>query len=103
MLELAWTLKALWINHNELDTLPICIEELSGLQTLHIHHNRITKLPPVVGLCLTELTNLDLSFNQMTRLPLEFGNLKKLANFEVTSDAAVHMHMRTTSTFCRLL
>jgi hypothetical protein len=80
-LELAWTLKALYINHNDLETLPICIEELSGLQTLHIHHNRITKLPPVVGLCLTELTDLDLSYNQMTRLPLEFGNLKKLSRY----------------------
>jgi len=86
VMEVAWSLQSLWLSFNELETLPVCIEELTGLKTLHVNHNRITRLPPTVGLCLLELTDLDISHNQMVRLPLEFANLKKLQNFELRNN-----------------
>jgi len=86
VMEVAWSLQSLWLSFNDLETLPVCIEELTGLKTLHIHHNRITRLPPTVGLCLLELTDMDISHNQLTRLPLEFANLKKLTSFELRAN-----------------
>jgi Leucine-rich repeat (LRR) protein len=86
VLEVAWSLQHLWLGFNELETLPVCIEELTALKTLHVHHNRINRLPPTVGLCLVELTDLDISNNLMHKIPLEFANLKKLTSFELRSN-----------------
>ena len=70
-MEVAWSLQSLWLSFNDLETLPVCIEELTGLKTLHVNHNRITRLPPTVGLCLLELTVLFYHTN-ITQLPYYF-------------------------------
>ena len=70
-------------SYNHLETLPVCIEELTALKTLHLHHNRIDRLPPTLGLCLLQLTDLDISHNRMSKIPLEFANLKSLERFNI--------------------
>ena len=62
-LELGWWIRSLWLSYNDLDMLPICIEEMTTLKTLHLHHNRILRLPPTLGISLTSLKDLDICYN----------------------------------------
>ncbi|WP_107666955.1 leucine-rich repeat domain-containing protein, partial [Cyanothece sp. BG0011] len=57
-----------------LNSLPPEIGQLTNLTSLNLSFNQLTDLPPEIGQ-LTNLTSLDLSFNQLTDLPPEIGQL----------------------------
>ena len=57
------------LQDNELTTIPRCLLELPSLGEINLSHNRLMEIPdvPEWSACLTVL---DLSFNQLTNLPL---------------------------------
>ena len=71
-------LTALDVSHNQLSgSLPAEVRHLSNLTTLDLSYNNFTGVPAEIGQ-LKELTSLNLSHNPITGLPLEIGNLTHL-------------------------
>lgn len=70
-------LTTLYLNHNQITTLPPAISVLENLKVLHLSSNRLKVLPAEIGK-LTNLTELLLFDNQLNSLPFEFGLLFKL-------------------------
>ena len=79
-------LNILICDDNKITHLPKRIGDLSNLYALHCNKNKITALPN--ELCkLTEFyEDLDLSENQLTALPVEFGNLIQVANLFLSNN-----------------
>jgi CCR4-NOT transcription complex subunit 6 len=72
-------LTTLYINHNQLSTIPSAISQLRALTKLDASGNRLTTLPPEIGL-LSNLKELLLFDNQLSILPPELGTLYQLEN-----------------------
>ena len=51
--------------------------QMSRLQRLLLQNNQLPQLPPNIG-ALAHLTELDLSGNQLTALPMTFSRLQQL-------------------------
>eukprot|EP00741_Cyanophora_paradoxa_P005474 tig00000889_g5306.t2 len=75
-------LKSLWLDRNELTTLPAEIGSLSNLQQLVVSNNRLKLLPPEVER-LENLQQLDLHKNELSALPPEICSLPKLQQLDV--------------------
>ena len=71
-------LRQLDLSYNELTTLPPEIGNLTNLEEFHLNDNQLTTLPPEIG-NLKNLERLYLDENELTTLPPEIGNLKNLA------------------------
>jgi hypothetical protein len=71
------TLNVLYLDNNQLTSLPAEIGALTGLTELGLSRNRLTSLPAEIG-ALTGLTHLSLIDNQLTLLPAEIGALTGL-------------------------
>ncbi|EMN11944.1 leucine-rich repeat domain-containing protein [Leptospira borgpetersenii] len=69
--------RALYLNGNELKTLPKEIGNLQNLKVLDSGLNELTTLPKEIGE-LQNLRYLNLSDNQLMTLPKEIWNSKKL-------------------------
>jgi len=67
----------LYLNDNEIKTLPPEIGLLTNLQRLYLHNNKIVKLPPEIG-SLSNLRELSLYNNQIKSLPPEIASLINL-------------------------
>jgi hypothetical protein len=67
----------LYLNGNQLTSIPREVEFLSALRWFDLSANRLTSLPPEMGR-LSSIQDLDLSDNQLTSLPLEVGLLSSL-------------------------
>lgn len=70
-------LTALYLNHNNLTTLPPMISQLQRLTVLNLTGNKLTSLPVELGLVVS-LKELLLYDNQLTFIPPEYGQLYQL-------------------------
>lgn len=55
---------------------------LSGLESLHLNDNELSRLPPSIG-SLLGLTELHLQYNKLQRLPSDLGQLPALRRLEL--------------------
>jgi Leucine-rich repeat (LRR) protein len=86
VMELRSVLTELWLDNNQLETLPTIYGHLTNIVSLHVEHNKILRLPEYIGVMLLKMTDLNISNNQLTFIPLEFANLRKLKIFEVINN-----------------
>ena len=91
-LKLCPALTRLWLDGNELTSVPAEIGQLTSLTHLYLHDNQLTSLPAEI-LQLTSLTELCLGYNHLESLPAEIGQLASLSKLdlgdnELTSVAA---------------
>ena len=70
-------LTGLYLNHNNLISLPPAIAKLKNLTNLNLTGNKLTVLPVELGL-IVSLKELLLFDNQLTFLPPEYGQLYQL-------------------------
>jgi Leucine-rich repeat (LRR) protein len=70
-------LTELWLDHNQLTSLPDSIGNLKALKDLSLHENALTVLPHTIGL-LEQLEQLRVDRNRLTCLPDELGQCKAL-------------------------
>ncbi|CAR22387.1 CCR4-Not complex 3'-5'-exoribonuclease subunit Ccr4 [Lachancea thermotolerans] len=70
-------LTRLYLNGNNLTTLPKSVKALTNLRVLDVSHNKLTELPAELGLC-HQLKYLYFFDNMVSSLPWEFGNLFNL-------------------------
>ena len=71
------SLEVLFLNGNQLTSVPAEIGQLTSLQQLYLDGNELTSLPAEMGQ-LTSLTWLHLGDNELTSLPAEIGQLTSL-------------------------
>jgi Leucine-rich repeat (LRR) protein len=86
VMELRDVLTELWLDNNQLETLPTIYGHLTNIVSLHVEFNRIVRLPETIGLMLLKMTDLNISNNQLSLIPLEYANLRKLKIFEVVNN-----------------
>jgi Leucine-rich repeat (LRR) protein len=67
----------LWLDHNQLTSIPPEIGQLRNLTELSLGNNQLSSIPPEIGQ-LRNLTNLWLDHNQLTSIPPEIGQLTNL-------------------------
>ena len=70
-------LETLYLNNNNLSSLPKEIGLLTKLETLYLDNNNLSSLPKEIGL-LTKLRYLYLDNNNLSSLPKEIGDLSEL-------------------------
>ncbi|KAJ2465075.1 Glucose-repressible alcohol dehydrogenase transcriptional effector, partial [Coemansia sp. RSA 2322] len=70
-------LTKLYVNHNQLTSLPVSIAELRNLEELDASGNLISAIPSELGLCC-KLKELLLFDNRISDLPFELGTLYQL-------------------------
>ncbi len=100
-------LEKLYLQKNNIHTIPIVICKLSNLRTLNLSHNWLKIIPQEIGQLillyefnvsynrieiipnsigkLKHLRKLSIEANPIKSLPLEISNLKKLEKFKVSS------------------
>jgi Leucine-rich repeat (LRR) protein len=61
-------LQVLILDHNQLSSVPESLGQLTALKSLYLHHNRLDSLPESLGR-LTALRWLDLSYNKLSSVP----------------------------------
>ena len=61
------------------------IGDLTNLTSLDLMYNQLTNLPNSIG-HLTRLTQLDLIYNQLTSLPETIGNLTNLTELHLSEN-----------------
>ena len=73
-------LKTLYLDNNNLTSLPDSIVNLSNLQILFLLNNKLTSLPESIGM-LSNLKELYLENNNLTSLPESIQTLTKIEDF----------------------
>jgi len=71
------TIKTLWLDDNQLDTFPICLCSIPGLEVLRLTGNNITSIPQSVAV-LINLVTLALDNNNITEFPTGILHLPRL-------------------------
>jgi leucine-rich repeat protein SHOC2 len=71
----------LYLDNNQLSSLPPDIGNLSNLQGLYLSNNRLNSLPSEIG-NLNNLCVLDLRDNRFQNIPLELRLLKQMGSFQ---------------------
>jgi adenylate cyclase len=84
-------LRTLNLDHNELQTLPDSLGELSCLRYLSCYDNTLVSLPATIGL-LQRLETLDAHNNSLTELPVSLWNCASLMYINVTSNLLATWH-----------
>ena len=75
-------IQTLWLDNNNLTSLPTSIGELTSLKGLFLWNNKLTSLPTSIG-NLTSLERLDFWNNKLTSLPESIGNLRSLERLDL--------------------
>eukprot|EP00002_Diphylleia_rotans_P040833 TRINITY_DN9790_c0_g1_i2.p1 TRINITY_DN9790_c0_g1~~TRINITY_DN9790_c0_g1_i2.p1 ORF type:complete len:755 (-),score=140.20 TRINITY_DN9790_c0_g1_i2:146-2410(-) len=70
--------EALYLSSKDMKSVPDAIEQLTNLKELRIDYNQLTKFPTVL-LNMTQLTSLNISGNLFTSLPEGITKLSKLS------------------------
>jgi hypothetical protein len=70
-------MEKLYIDRNQLTSLPDAIGDMTSLRELHAYKNKLTFLPYSIG-SLTNLRVLSLYDNPLTTIPDSIGNLNNL-------------------------
>jgi Leucine-rich repeat (LRR) protein len=86
VMELRNILTELWLDNNQLETIPAIYGYLTNIVSLHVEFNKILRLPESIGLMHLKMTDLNISNNLLTLIPLEYANLRKLKIFEVINN-----------------
>ncbi|XP_047997033.1 toll-like receptor 13 [Leguminivora glycinivorella] len=80
-------LNCLDLSYNKLQKLDIATEDLTGLQILTLHHNKITFISSNNFIALGSLQLLDLSHNNISHLGSNsFRHLQSLLNFKISDN-----------------
>ena len=72
--------RRLFLNNNQLDSVPDSVKLLTNMDTLRLWANHIEQLPDWLG-SLTVLEYLGVSNNLLREIPRSIGNLKNLKTF----------------------
>jgi leucine-rich repeat protein SHOC2 len=80
----------LYINNEQLTSLPESIGDLPSMYLLDIQGNMLTTLPENIG-NLSKLNYLNLCENNLTDLPDNFGNLSNLTELRLSSNQLCHL------------
>jgi len=75
-------LKQLFLNDNDLTSLPSQLGELTKLEKLEIRNNSLISFPASIGKCIS-LKSIDIRSNQLEELPPEIGELKQLETLQL--------------------
>jgi CCR4-NOT transcription complex subunit 6 len=86
-------LTALYLNHNQLSTVPGAIGRLRQLELLDLSGNQLTTLPAELGM-LTTLRELYVFDNSISVLPHELGTLHQLSTLGVEGNPLDAMQMK---------
>ncbi|MDY6896522.1 MAG: COR domain-containing protein, partial [Cyanobacteriota bacterium] len=78
-------LQSLYLDNNQLSSLPAEIVQLTNLQFLHLSSNKLSSLSAEIGQ-LTNLQSLYLDNNQLSSLPAEFGQLTNLQSLYLSEN-----------------
>ncbi|MFB2896454.1 leucine-rich repeat domain-containing protein [Aerosakkonemataceae cyanobacterium BLCC-F50] len=81
---------SLYLNGNQLTSLPAEIGQLHSLTDLYLRGNRLTSLPAEIGQ-LHSLTWLDLRNNRLTSLPAEIGQLHSLTHLYLSRNQLTNL------------
>lgn len=73
----------LW--YNKISTIPPSIGLVKSLESLIICHNKVENLPPSL-FHLPKLRHIDLSHNSISNIPVEIGHLHNLQHFAITGN-----------------
>lgn len=87
-------LTTLYLNHNQLTTLPLEISRLRSLIHLDLTGNQLTTVPPGLGM-LTNLRELFLFDNNLTTLPHQLGSLHQLEMLGIEGNLKMDEKIRT--------
>ncbi|NDJ25475.1 GTPase, partial [Nostoc sp. B(2019)] len=90
-------LTTLFLNNNQLSSLPPEISQLSNLTTLSLANNQLSSLPPEISQ-LSNLTTLSLANNQLSSLPPEFSQLSNLTRLYLDNNQLSSLPLE----FCQL-
>lgn len=90
---LAKSLQRILLNSNRIRELPSEISELSELQDLQLTYNCLSALPKEIG-SLEKLERLYLSRNQIQKLPSSLGDLPYLRSLQVASNKLTRLQPR---------
>ena len=79
------TLKTLYLDNNQLQSIPSEIGQLSMLQELYLAYNQLQSIPPEIGR-LSMLRELSLYGNQLQSIPSEIGQLSMLQELHLDNN-----------------
>jgi len=83
-------LKVLNLSYNQIQNLPVEIEQLVNLEKLILNNNRIQSLPKQV-FTLKNLKNLSIAENKLTSLPDNIGELTSLEELDLSSNQTLSL------------
>lgn len=75
----------LYCEHNRIRTLPRALLDMASLEGMYFTDNRFTEIPPFV-FEMVRLKKLQFSKNEITTLPPAIGNLKELRHFNMAGN-----------------
>ena len=82
----------LYLDQNQLTSVPAEIGQLTALETLYLHENELTSAPAELGQ-LTSLRELNLGWNNLTSVPAAMRKLTR-AGCDVYLDRGVTVDRR---------
>lgn len=82
------------LRFNNLNTIPSCIKNTSGLKKLHLDYNIIAKLENIVFMHLTSLESLGLQQNNLETIGKKaFFGLQSLQTLDLSKNLFNHLHI----------
>ena len=81
------SLTTLHLSHNHIHhIIELCREEISGLQVIDVSNNKISEFPKAFGIFLTQINFLNVVNNEIGKLPYNLGIHKNLKNSQVNGN-----------------